>query len=302
MLNVAGSWLKNNVNFLTPNKSVPLWAHLWVTRRCNLRCKYCYVYDDNYPELSTNDMKRAIRHIKNELECNLIAIMGGEPLVRRDIVELVAYMSAENIFSFMTTNGLLLKDKMIYNLMEADLNFLEISLDSMGENNVSKKTGVKLMPIIERVDEFSKIYNTEISINMVLTKQNYRDVDHVIRFLAGKNISLTIGLYIPDPTDPEGLMSDPLAFTSKADLALLREIEKHILRLKRMGAFIAMDSSYFRQWESFMRQLVQNSVSSKPIKPLWRCKPGLDFIEIDADGRIRYCSYLNSHVSPKLTI
>ncbi len=278
-----------------------MWCHLWVTRKCNLTCQYCYVYDNNYPELDTDGMKRAVDHIKNVLGCNLIALMGGEPTIRRDLPEIIQHMTDVDVSSYMTTNGLLLTDKKIFDICDAGLDVLELSFDGMQETPVSRKAGRKLVDTIERLVEFRSIYDLEISVNMVVTKLNYHEIDEVIRLLAGRRISLTMGLYIPDPFHRGDPRKDPLAFSTPEDINALGKVVDKILRIKKRGAFIAQAQPYFKKWLPFMKQLITPEKRRHPIV-MWKCDPGPNFLEIDCDGRIRYCSYINENVDPKLTL
>ena len=278
-----------------------MWCHLWLTRKCNLTCQYCYVYNNNFPELDTEGMKRAIDHIKNVLECNLVALMGGEPTIRRDLPEIIQYMTDLNMSSYMTTNGFLLTDKKIYDICEAGLDVLELSFDGMQETSVSQKAGRKRVDTLERLIEFRSVYDLELSVNMVVTKQNLSEIDEIIRLLAGKRISLTMGLYIPDPFLRGDPRNDPLAFTTPEDLQVLNKVVDKIIRVKKRGAFIAQGPSYFKKWVPFMQQLVTPEKRRHPVV-MWKCDPGPNFLEIDCDGRIRFCSYINANVDQKLTL
>jgi len=283
--------------------NVPIWTHLWVTRKCNLNCDYCYVHDENYPEMNTVEMKRAIKHIKDILGCRIIAIMGGEPLIRRDLPELISYMTDNNIYSFLTTNGTLLNEKMLYKLGEAELDFLEISIDGVRESNVSKKCGKNVISNLKTaIDIAANIYDIGLSINMIITKQNYIEFDKIIRLISGKRISLTIGLYIPDITSIKNLRDDTLLFTTSEDLIILNNLANKIIKLKKKGFFIALDDSYYKKWVSFMENLIKIRNNKNSIINLWKCQSGLNFLEVDCDGRIRYCSYLNKLIDPTLTI
>lgn len=309
--NLGKTFSKNIVYPLLYRKNVPLWVHLWVTKRCNLRCKYCYVANtkNDCHELNTEDMKRAVFHVKHELDCSMIALMGGEPLLRKDLPDLVQYMSDLDIYSYLTTNGTLLNDNLIHKLCESELNLLEVSLDGIKPNDISKKTGDRLMPVIDKLIDFSNTYDTEISVNMVITKQNYNELDELLRKLAGKRVSITTGLYIPDISSRKNICDDPLAFSTPEDLDKLEKLSNKLIRLKKMGAFLIMSDSYYEKWVPFMKNIIQlNKLSllsknnSYKMKPLWTCKAGKDFIEIDCDGRIRFCSYLNDLIHPDLTI
>ena len=69
-------------------KPFPVWVHLYVTRRCNLNCPYCFDKDDNRNELTEQEWKKAIDKLYS-LGTRLIAFMGGEPTIRKDFVNLV---------------------------------------------------------------------------------------------------------------------------------------------------------------------------------------------------------------------
>ncbi|TXT59808.1 MAG: hypothetical protein BAJALOKI3v1_1010005 [Promethearchaeota archaeon] len=300
LLNIAKTYFKSVFYSILPKRTVPLWTHLWVTRRCNLRCKYCYVSHEKYPEMNTIELKKAIKHIKEKLHCSFIALMGGEPTIRKDLPEIIQYMTDLNITSFLTTNGTLLDERKIFQLCESDVDFIELSLDGMSPSPISEKTGQNLMNILEILIKYTKTYDVGLSINMVITKQNYKELYELIRLVSGEPISITTGLYIPDLQDEKNILDDPFAFISSEDLINLDGFVNRIINLKNKGAFLAMDDSYYKKWVPFMRELLKRP-PQKP-KKLWKCKAGKNFLEIDCDGRIRYCSYLNQLVDEDLTI
>jgi len=300
LINIAKTYLKSVFYSLLPNRNVPLWAHLWVTHRCNLRCEYCYVSREKYPEMNTIELKKAIKHIKEKLHCSFIALMGGEPTLRQDLPEIIKYMTELNITSFLTTNGTLLTEEKIFLLCEADIDFLELSLDGMKESPISQKTGDKLMEILDILIDYTKNYDVGLSINMVITKRNYKELYDLIRLVSGEPISITTGLYIPDILSKDNIGSDPFAFSTHEDLKNLENFTNNIIKLKEKGAFLAMDETYYQKWVPFIKEMLKKPNQIPEI--LWNCKAGKNFIEIDCDGRIRYCSYLNELIDENLTI
>jgi len=299
LINIAKTYLKSIFYSILPKKNVPLWTHLWVTRRCNLRCEYCYVSHEKYPEMNTEQLKKAIFHTKKNLHCSFIALMGGEPTIRKDLSEIIQYMTDLNVTSFLTTNGTLLNEKKIFQLCEADLDFLELSLDGVKDSPISQKTSKNLMQTIETLINYTKIYDVGLSINMVITKQNYQELYDLIRLISGEPISITTGLYIPEVKSKKKIEEDQFAFVTEKDLKKLENFTNKIIKLKKKGAFLAMDESYYEKWVPFMKELLKHP--GRP-KPLWKCKAGKNFLEIDCDGRVRYCSYLNELVDRNLTI
>ena len=88
----------------------PIWANVRVTENCNSRCITCYAWKNNSQnELTTEEMKDALHQLRDVGVRNLIFV-GGEPLLRPDIGELIKEASLvgfENII--VVTNGLLLE-------------------------------------------------------------------------------------------------------------------------------------------------------------------------------------------------
>lgn len=146
-----------------------------LTDRCNLRCRYCMPEEGIDNKLSHQDMlslEETYDLIKDfvELGIDKIRFTGGEPLVRKGIVELIEKVNKlEGVKEIaMTTNGLLLKD-MAQSLKDAGLNRVNISLDTLDEDKYKEITrGGKLSKVLEGIDEAIKVGLTPIKINSVL--------------------------------------------------------------------------------------------------------------------------------------
>ena len=123
-----------------------------VTDRCNFRCTYCMPkehFDSNYkflPKEHIISYEEIILIIKSMLPLGLskVRITGGEPLLRKDICSLIAMIRSldENLDIAMTTNGVLLKNK-IKNLKESGLNRVTVSLDSLDDDLFKEMTDSK---------------------------------------------------------------------------------------------------------------------------------------------------------------
>ncbi|MHA1917637.1 MAG: GTP 3',8-cyclase MoaA [Candidatus Ranarchaeia archaeon] len=162
-----------------------------VTQRCNQFCIYCHREgqdDVNLIEMTPDEMKK-ITEAAVAVGVKKIKITGGEPLVRKDIVEIVEKISkVQGIQEIsMTTNGTLLKDK-VAELKEAGLKRVNISLDSLNEKIYSKITKTNFFnKVIKGFFAARKANLTPIKLNMVyLNELNTGELDRVIDF-ATKN-------------------------------------------------------------------------------------------------------------------
>ncbi|MFX1486068.1 MAG: GTP 3',8-cyclase MoaA [Promethearchaeota archaeon] len=172
-----------------------------VTQRCNLDCIYCHREGESgtgNDEMSVEEITRIAR-IAAELGIKNIKITGGEPLLRKDIIEIVKQTSGlSNIEEVsMTTNGVLLSffaDK----LKKAGLKRVNVSLDTLDPEKFSRITGGRLDQVIEGVKNAAKANLTPIKMNMVLLKGiNDNEVWDMIDFAGKLGIILQVIEFVP---------------------------------------------------------------------------------------------------------
>ena len=146
-----------------------------LTDRCNLRCSYCMPEGGikgktSHDEvLSIEDIYRIAR-VFVDLGVDKIRLTGGEPLVRKGVVELTDMLSKLDGLRelTMTTNGLLLKD-MAQSLKDAGLTRINISLDTLDKDKYKEITrGGDLSKVLEAIEEAKRVGLTPIKINTVL--------------------------------------------------------------------------------------------------------------------------------------
>ena len=117
----------------------PVMAHIIPIRRCNLACKYCNEYDDYSKPVALDIMKSRIDHLAR-LGTNIVTLSGGEPLLHPELDEIIAHMRTYPIIVGMITNGYLLTADRIQRLNRAGLDHLQISIDNVMPDDVSKKS------------------------------------------------------------------------------------------------------------------------------------------------------------------
>jgi len=95
---------------------------LELTRRCNNRCMYCYnawrapelhYADDTQEEMSTDEIKRIIEKLQEELAITTVVLSGGEPTLRPDLPEIVQFLKSQGLAAQIITNGTNLTEKLV---------------------------------------------------------------------------------------------------------------------------------------------------------------------------------------------
>ena len=147
-----------------------------VTDRCNLRCKYCMpeggVKLINHSDILTFEEIYEFTKIAVNYGINKVRITGGEPLIRKNIVELVRLLSQIKELQdlSLTTNALLLKE-FAKPLFEAGLKRVNISLDTLNSNKFKDITrGGDITKVLEGISTAKEAGLSPIKINCVIEK------------------------------------------------------------------------------------------------------------------------------------
>ncbi len=163
-----------NINYL----------RLSVTERCTLRCVYCRADEGLCPkaaELSGADFLRISRACV-ALGIRRIRLTGGEPLLRKDILEIVSGLGQIDALEdlSMTTNAQMLAEQ-AESLKQAGLKRVNISLDSLKEDRYRQITGGELQNVIDGIDAAVRVGLLPVKINIVLVRGiNDDEVDDFI--------------------------------------------------------------------------------------------------------------------------
>lgn len=186
-----------------------------VTDRCNLRCTYCMpaeIFGPDYPFLPREEildyeeLARAAR-VFAPLGVRKVRITGGEPLLRRDLVDFVAMLrKIEGIDDIaLTTNGIVLP-KYASGLRQAGLSRVTVSLDSLDDETFAKINGrgVGVKPVLEGIEAAAEAGLGPVKINMVVQRgvneqdvlpmaEHFRGTGHILRFIEFMDVGTTNG-------------------------------------------------------------------------------------------------------------
>src|SRR5438270_5874675 len=116
-----------------------LLAHIIPMRRCNLACKYCNEYDAVSKPVATEEMFRRLDKLA-ELGTSVVTISGGEPLLHPELDAVIRRTRHHSMIAGLITNGYLLTADRIRGLNEAGLEWLQISIDNVMPDEISKKS------------------------------------------------------------------------------------------------------------------------------------------------------------------
>lgn len=167
-----------------------------VIDRCNLRCVYCMPEEGieciPHEEILTYDEILKICNVVSELGIKKIKITGGEPLIRKDIVNLIR--DIKNLDKIeqvtLTTNGILLYD-MLDDLYDAGIDAINISLDTLERNNFKKITRRDgLEKVLKSIDKAYDL-GIRVKINCLAIRDfNIDEIADIASFAEDRNIDV----------------------------------------------------------------------------------------------------------------
>ena len=239
----------------------PVMAHIIPIRRCNLACKYCNEYDDFSKPIPLETMKRRVDDLAR-LGTTIVTLSGGEPLLHPELDEIIAHMRKYPIIVGMITNGYLLTAERIQRLNRAGLDHLQISIDNVMPDDVSKKS---LKVLDKKLQLLAEHADFHVNINSVVGggTRNPHDALVVGRRAVQLGLTSTIGII----HDGGGQLR-PLSDEEREVFLKMKKLEKK--NYSRLNWF-------------------QNNIAHGQPNH-WRCRAGARYVYICEDGLVHYCS------------
>lgn len=198
-----------------------------VTDRCNFRCRYCmpaevfgpdYAFLPSEKILNFDEIERLVK-IFVSLGVKKVRITGGEPLLRRDLPDLIERLhridGVEDIA--LTTNGMLLK-KYAHSLAQAGLARVSVSLDSLDEERFYEMNGYrgKVTKVLEGIEKAAEA-GLKVKINMVVQKgkndqdivtlaQYFKEKQHILRYIEYMDVGNSNGWRLDDVVSKKDIL------------------------------------------------------------------------------------------------
>jgi MoaA/NifB/PqqE/SkfB family radical SAM enzyme len=239
----------------------PLDVHLIPVRRCNLSCAYCSEFDSYSKPVPTEVMLRRVDRLA-ALGTSIVTISGGEPLLHPELEEIIGRVRRHGMIAGLITNGYLLTRERIERLNRAGLDHLQISIDNVNPDEVSKKSLKVLDKKLQLLAEYAHFH---VNINSVLGSpvRNPEDALVVARRALELGLTSTVGIL----HDHAGQLKP-----------LTERQQKIFTEIMNMGK-----RSYAR-----LNRFQENIARGLPNE--WRCRAGSRYLYICEDGLVHYCS------------
>lgn len=169
---------------MTAPVGLPLWLLAELTYRCPLQCPYCsnpLDYAQHKQELSTQEWFNVFDQAR-QLGAVQLGFSGGEPLVRQDLEELVAYAHQKGFYTNLITSGMGLTEARIARLKSAGLEHIQISFQASDPTVNNALAGSK--HAFEQKYQMSRLvkqYGYPMVLNFVIHRHNIDQIEQIIQ-------------------------------------------------------------------------------------------------------------------------
>ncbi|MEX2682657.1 MAG: radical SAM/SPASM domain-containing protein [Candidatus Sigynarchaeota archaeon] len=268
-------------------KRIPIVVSIHVTNKCNMRCTYCYAnvgdrFDKNCEDFTTAELKRYITEMK-ALGTRWIIFLGGEPLLRPDIGELIDHVNNQGMLCELVTNGTLI-DENIDKIKGVDL--LCISIDGTEGSNDSVRGNGSYKRALQGLITATKA-GIKTRIHAVFTRFNTNPEDLAHLASLATRYKTTFGFSNPITTGQDLSLQHKYMANKQELVAFLKQVI--VSRSDGKPVYNSLAALEFARRISSGHMLSRSCTSQGHSHEKKRCFAGDRFCYIDSEGFVYPC-------------
>jgi radical SAM protein with 4Fe4S-binding SPASM domain len=270
-----------------------------LTYRCNLACEHCYldagpakVEEDpafaDRAELSTEQCLEVVDQIAAFAPEALVILTGGEPLLRRDLLDIVRHASARSLWVVVGSNGVLITENLAATLLGAGVRGMSLSLDALdaGRHDAFRRVRGAFNNTVRGAQVLAGA-GMPFIIQTTVGAHNHHELDSIADFAHAELGATVWNLYFLVPTGRGGFVSDLEPAQYDAVLDRLRAVQERYLGRMLVNAKCA---------PHYVRELLQRDPASPFLKRYTGgaggCPAGTHYMGIRPNGEVTPCPYL----------
>jgi MoaA/NifB/PqqE/SkfB family radical SAM enzyme len=266
---------------LLPGDFHPIIAYLFTEWKCNLDCHYCWAFDNTVKGMSEDTAKRSIDWL-HSTTCRVLALMGGEPLLRPDFAHKVVYYAAKKGFwVYVPTNARLLRPSVIDRLADAGVATVNFAVDTVDEKPGLPKA---LNPVRKNFDYLIRKqyrYGYTVFFNMNICRTNLEDIQELTEIAHSNGIATDYHINeSPMLEQPQFKhLNENSTFIMKEDWPKVDALIDWIIEKNKSGYKMVNSVKRLQDMKAFMRGRVEP----------WNCRAGQNNVIIRVNGTLAPC-------------
>ena len=282
ILRALRGWLYPYVKSrVLPGEFHPIIAYLFTEWKCNIDCHYCWAFDNRVKGMSEEMARRSIDWL-HETGCRVLALMGGEVLLRPDFAHKVVYYGAKKGFwVYLPTNGRLMRPEVIDRIADAGVATVNLAVDSVEDRKELPKALNPIRPYFEYLIKKQYVYGYSVFFNINITRINLDDVKRLTEIAHDNGIATDYHINeAPMLDQPQFKHKEGNStFLTPADWPKVDETIDWLIEKQRSGYKMVNSVRRLQDMKAFMRGKVEP----------WDCRAGQNSIIIRTDGTLAPC-------------
>jgi MoaA/NifB/PqqE/SkfB family radical SAM enzyme len=252
----------------------PVLVHFEVTMRCNARCGFCDYWKT--PASTKANELQSFAAVARRLRPMLVTFTGGEPLLRRDLEDIVRAVRREVRLTYLSviTHGAMLSLERAHSLWNAGIDQFNISLDFLdGRHDTQRGIPGLTQKILETVDAMRAAGIDSIRFNSVIRRDNLDQIPRIVAQAADLGIGVNLSLY----TDLKNGNTEPAIRDD--EISRVDQLIQELLDFKRTSPGTISSSDYYlEQIPRYLRGEITES-----------CRSGIRTIHVTPEGAVKRC-------------
>lgn len=259
----------------------PIIAYLFTEWKCNLECHYCWAFDNRVKGMTEDTARRAVDWL-HDTGCRVLALMGGEVLLRPPFVHKVVYYAARKGFwVYVPTNGRLMRNEVIDRLADAGVATFNLAVDSVEDRPELPKALNPIRREFEYLITKQYVYDYSVFFNINITRINLEDVKQLTE------IAYDVGIATDYHINESPMIDQPhfrhadsnSTFITPEDWPSVDAVVDWLIAKNRSGYKMVNSIARLEQMKQFMRGKLQE----------WNCRAGQNALIIRTDGTLAPC-------------
>jgi MoaA/NifB/PqqE/SkfB family radical SAM enzyme len=284
---VLRGWLYPYIGSLvTSGDFHPIISYLFTDWKCNLDCHYCWAYDNRVKGMTEAVARRSIDWLY-ESRCRVLALMGGEVLLRPQFVhKVVDYAAQKGFWVYVPTNGRLMRPEVVDRLADAGAATFNLAVDSVSDRKELPKALEPIRPHFDYLIKKQYVYGFSVFFNINITRINLDDVKQLTE------IARDVGIATDYHINETPMLEQPhfrhnsgnSTYITAEDWPRVDATIDWLIEKNRSGYKMVNSVRRLEQMKAFMRGKLQQ----------WDCRAGMNSLIIRTDGTLAPCFPLYS--------
>ena len=241
-----------------PGDFHPITSYLFVEYKCNIDCWYCWSFNNKVKGMTEDVARRSIDWLYDH-GCRVLALMGGEPLLRPQFVQKVVYYAAQKGFwVYIATNGRLLRPEVADRLADAGTAIFNFALDAWDEKPGLPKALVPSRSNLEYLMRKQYVYGYMVFFNMNICRNNLQDIRQLTEYAREHRLATDYHLNetpMLEQDDHFKHLSENPTYIRREDWREVDELIDWIIAKNRAGYQMVNSVARLQEMKAFMRMM-----------------------------------------------